>query len=419
MYRRNITSSLYAALGDTRVVLINGARQTGKSTLALQVAAGRDVAYFTLDDPAVLALAESDPIGFLASAGDRPMVIDEVQLCPSLFPALKLSVDRRPTPGRFLLTGSANYLLLPRISESLAGRIEIITLWPLSQGELAGVTEHFVDSVFAGDVALLDPSKEGRPGILGRVLTGGYPEVIERQDLPRRRAWLESYVMTLLQRDLRGIFNVESISAFPRLLNLLATRSASLVNLADISRSLGVPYTTLQRYVGMLEAMFLIQRVQPWWNNLGTRLVKSPKFFLNDTALMAHLMRAEPGQLIATPEMAGSLLETFVVAELHKQIGWSSTRPALYFYRSRAGSEVDIVLDARDGRVAGIEVKASASIGPKDFRGLTFLRDALGERFVRGVLLYIGEHTLPFGDRLLAMPVDALWRLGATPHAEE
>jgi hypothetical protein len=418
MFRRNLTHQIAIALTDTPVVLIAGARQVGKSTLARQVAGDSASAYLTLDDPGVLALARRDPDAFVRQPGGGITVIDEVQREPDLFRAIKYTVDQDRRPGRFLLTGSANYLVLPRVSESLAGRIEIQALWPLSQGEREGVIDGFVDAVFDPDRSLTVTRRATRDDLLERLVTGGYPEAVARLSASRRHAWFTAYVTTLLERDVRDISNVESLTAFPRLLRLLAARAGSLVNVADVSRSTELPYTTLHRYLAILAATFILQPLPPWSANLTTRLVKSPKYFLDDSGLTAYLLDTEVPRLRRDPVLIGPLLETFVLAELRKQATWSDRTPSFSFFRTQAGAEVDIVMEARGGDVVGIEVKASSTIGPKDFRGLTLLRDALGPKFIRGIMLYTGEYTLPFGDKLWAMPVDALWRLGATPQGE-
>jgi predicted AAA+ superfamily ATPase len=407
-----MASAVAEALADTRVVLINGARQTGKSTLVREVADARGSRYFTLDDPVTFAQAQADPGAFVRQATSLPLVIDEAQRVPELFLEIKRHVDRDGRPGRFLLTGSANYLLLPRVADSLAGRIEIINLETLSQSELGDTRDGFIDAAFAE----ADPQKVDTGDLDSRVLAGGYPEVVSRPRAERREAWFPSYLATLLQRDVRDIANVESLGMFPALLKLLATRSGSLVNIADVSRTLGIPYTTLHRYLAILQAMFVLHPLPPWSANLGRRLVKAPKFYLNDSGLASYLLDADAGSLPLRSDLRGPLFETFVVAELRKQASWSAERPTLHFFRTQTGAEVDVVLEGRGGRLVGIEIKSGRGFERKDLRGLSFLRDAIGDRFVRGIVLYAGEESLPLGDRLWAMPIDALWRWGAVPN---
>jgi len=412
MIRRHLAEPLQAALARSPVVLLNGARQTGKTTLVQWLGREHPRRYVTLDDANTLAAARADPGGFIGRL-DSPVVLDEVQRAPELFPAIKLAVDRNRQPGRFLLTGSANVLLLPRLSESLAGRMQILTLRPLSQGEIEGLREGFLDAVF-GD-APLRPSGEGeaRPGLLARVLRGGYPEIVGWPDEADRRAWFGSYVTTILQRDVREISNIEGLTTMPRLLALLAARSASLLSFAELSRSAAIPQSTLKRYMALLETTFLVDTVPAWSTNLSKRLLKASRLVLADTGLLGHVARVTEERLHHDPGLAGSLLESFVMLELKKQSVWSRTGPELFHFRTVTGQEVDIVLEDRGGRVVGIEVKASATIGAQDFKGLRALEEVARKRFHRGILLYSGSETLPFGPRFLALPIDALWRLGA------
>ncbi len=413
MIQRHITPAIVAALADTPVVLVNGARQTGKSTLVQWIAANEHPArYLTLDEPGVLAAAHRDPTGFLRSL-EGPVVLDEIQLAPEMFRNIKLEVDRNRQPGRFLLTGSANVLMLPRLSDSLAGRMEILTLWPFSQGEMEGIRETFIDAVFAdslgnGAVPALD-----RAALVDRILVGGYPEVIGRSSVARRKAWFDSYISTMIQRDVRDIADIEGRTQLPRLLELLAIQAMSLLNMSELSRSMGIPHTTLKRYLSLLEATFLIQTLPAWSGNVRKRLIRSPKMMLIDTALVAHLLAMDRKRLMEDSPVVGPLLESFVAQELRKQITWSSVRPKLFYYRTAAGREVDFVLEGAGGRLVGIEVKASATLDRRDFRGLDDLAQATGKRFHRGILLYTGSEVIPFARNLHALPVSALWYVGS------
>lgn len=406
MYRRNISSTVKEALRDSPVTLIHGARQTGKTTLAQQFS--RDRRYLTLDDLTVLASATQNPAGFLADL-DGPVVLDEVQRAPELFVAIKSAVDRDRTPGRFLLTGSANVLALPRLSESLAGRMEIVPLWPLSQGEVNGVAEGFLDAAFGGALNQLPGGQIGERELWQRVLVGGFPEALVRARSERRDKWFTSYVDTILQRDVRDLTNVQNLADLPRLLQLLATRVGGLLNYADIARSLSLPQTTVRRHFALFEATFLLRMLPPWCTNLGKRLVKSPKIYTVDTGLAASLLAADEGRLSRNPQAKGMLLENFVVMELTKQATWSRSNPRLFFYRTPAGAEVDVVAEDRSGAIVGIEVKAAASVVDGDFRGLRLLRQTAGDRMRCGILLYTGEQVVPFGEGMTAIPVSMLW----------
>jgi uncharacterized protein len=409
MLSRNITPQIIEALSDTPVVMLNGARQTGKSTLAKALISEKHIGrYVTLDNATVLAAAKDDPVGFLSGLGES-VVIDEIQRAPELFVAIKADVDRNRKPGRYLLTGSANVLLLPRLSESLAGRMEIFTLWPLSQGEFSGVRERFIDILFSEKFPSQAPiTGDNYATLLERAIRGGYPEVAARTSESRRRAWFESYITTILQRDVRDIANIDGLTAMPRLLAMLATRSPSLLNYSELSRTTGLPQSTLKRYMTLFETIFLIDHLPAWYSNLGKRLVKTSKLVMSDSGLLTTLLAVDAFRLENTP-LCGAVIENFVIMELKKQISWSHTKPAMLHFRTQTGQEVDGVLEDRAGRIVGIEIKSAKSVGGQDFRGLRALAEAVGNRFFRGVVLYGGSEIVPFGSNLFAMPIDSLW----------
>lgn len=409
MLIRNITPKIIEALSDTPVVMLNGARQTGKSTLAKSLISEKHIGrYVTLDDATALAAAKHDPAGFISGLGEST-VIDEIQRAPELFVAIKADVDRNRTPGRYLLTGSANVLLLPRLSESLAGRMEIFTLWPMSQGEFAGVREKFIDTLFSEKLPSNEfISADTKTTVIERAIRGGYPEAAARNSESRRRAWFGSYITTILQRDVRDIANIDGLTAMPRLLAMLATRSSSLVNYSELSRSTGLPQSTLKRYMALFETLFLIEHLPAWYSNLGKRLVKTAKLVMNDTGLLTTLLAVDAARLENTP-LCGAVIENFVIMELKKQISWSDTRPAMLHYRTQTGQEVDVVLEDTAGRIVGIEIKSAKSVGGQDFRGLRSLAEAAGNNFLRGIVLYSGSEMVSFGSNLFAMPIDSLW----------
>ncbi|MGH9842503.1 MAG: ATP-binding protein [Blastocatellia bacterium] len=414
MYHRNIEQSLLAALADTPVVLLNGARQSGKSTLVQQIAETRWPArYVTLDDATVEAAVRSDPRGFLAGQTD-PLIIDEVQRVTELFLPIKLMVDRDRRPGRFLLTGSANVLMQPRLAEALVGRMEILTLWPLSQGEINGVEEDFVDRILAEEFTLSNFKPKqleiGRDELSRLILRGGFPEVIGREEVERRQAWYRSYVTTLLQRDVRDLSNIEGLTEFPRLLALLAARAGGLLNLSDVSRATTISQTTLKRYMTLLQTMYLVVLLPPWTANLGARLVKAPKLMLSDTGLLASLLGVDAQRIRDNSTLLGAMFENFVVMEIRKQISCSKKPAQMFHFRTHSGQEVDIVLEEASGKLAGIEIKASASVRADDFKGLRALRSLVGGKFRRGVVFYTGSEAVGFGEDLLALPVTTLWR---------
>ena len=413
MVRRNISAALLAALADNPVVLLHGARQVGKSTLAQWIAVEEHPArYLTLDDAGVLAAARGDPSGFITGL-EGSVVLDEVQRAPELFLAIKASVDRDRSPGRFLLTGSADVMLLPDLSESLAGRMEVLTLWPLSQGETEGVKEGFIDAVFSDALPGKMKFLENMSALLGRILRGGYPVVYGRGSEERQKAWFGSYVTTILQRDVRDLANIEGLTQLPRMLSLLAARATSLLNLSELSRSIAIPQTTLKRYMALLETTFLVRTLPAWSGNLGKRLVKAPKLVLSDTGLMSYLLGLSRARLAADTNPLGPLLENFTVMELEKQLTWSQTQPRLFHFRTQTGQEVDMVLEDSAGRLVGIEVKAGATLNSQDFKGLRAFAEMTGRRFRRGVVLYTGTESIPFGRQLHALPISVLWSMSA------
>ena len=408
---RHLAALLREALSDTPAVLINGARQTGKSTLVQSGDLGRENRqYLTFDDPGILAAARRDPNGFIAGL-NLPVTLDEIQHVPELFPVVKAAIDQNRQPGHFLLTGSANVMLLPKLSESLAGRMEVLTLWPFSQGELRGMTENFVENLFSTSHA--NWSSKGKPTsreeLLEIMVAGGYPPAVARHNPLRREAWFQSYVMTILQRDIRDLANITDMTAIPRLLSVVAARAGSLLNFADLSRTMALPQTTLKRYFALLENTFLVQLLRPWARNLGKRAIQTPKVYLNDSGLLANTLGASADRLKTEGGLVGSVLENFVLMELRKQCSWGAIRPELFYWRTVSGQEVDFVLEDRTGKVVGIEVKAAATLGSNDVRGLQALANAVGKDWIRGVVLYSGTEVIPFAPNLHAVPLNRLW----------
>ena len=419
MLWRNITPQLLEALRDRPVVLLHGPRQAGKSTLARSLAdGGYPAEYLSLDDAPTFAAASSDPPGFIAKRRG-PVILDEIQRVPDLFLAIKADVSRARRPGRFLLTGSAHVLLLPRLADALPGRMEILSLWPFSQGELETVREGFPDAVFEAELPHLPQADAILADLWGRIVRGGFPEVQQMAPAHRREAWFAAYITTVLQREVRDLAHIAGLAEMPRLLSLLGARAGGLLNVADLSSQMGVPWMTLQRYLVLLEKTFLVQLIPAWSGNIGKRLLKAPKLILADPGLTAYLLGADGDRLAAERTPYGGLVESFVATELLKQATWSRTRPGLFHFRAAGGQEVDFVLEDRRGRLVGIEVKSRATVSADDFKWLRALRDAVGARFVRGIVLYTGRDALPFGDRLHALPLSALWRLGAGPGPPE
>jgi uncharacterized protein len=394
------------ALVDTRVVIINGARQVGKSTLAERVlhAAPRRQARF-LDDPQTRLAAESDPVGFLDF--DGLMLIDEVQRVPGLWLAIKNSVDRDPRPGRFILTGSARLLALQSLPDALPGRSETIELWPLSQGEIDSEPDGFVDAAFSADSVLsVGALRLRRSDYPARIARGGYPAAVAR-DAPRRRdRFFASYLNDIIVRDVKQVADIERAADMRRLIALLAARCAGMVNMAKLASELTITEPTVRRYIQILETIYLIQLIPTWSSGASKRVTRAPKLMFVDTGLASYL------QTPRTSEQAGGLMENFVMGELARQLTWSQTSAALYHYHDRDGHEVDAVLEDNAGRVIGIEVKSAQSVRSEDLLGLRYLKEKLGSRMHAGYVLYCGADSLSFGDGLGCLPISALWTTG-------
>jgi uncharacterized protein len=405
-FPRFAMARVHRALLDTPVVLINGPRQCGKTTLVRDLVGGRRT-YLTLDDDTVLAAARADPVGFLRGL-DRSS-IDEVQRAPELLRAIKRSVDEDRRPGRFLLTGSADLLALPTVSESLAGRMEIVTLLPLARAELARKRPTFLEEAFSGRVIHTSRPMIG-PDLVEAIVIGGYPEMLSRTDASRRHAWARDYTRAVISRDVRDIAEVTKLDEMPRLMRALAHHASQLLNATELGGQLRLDAKTIRRYVGILEQVFLVRRIEPWFTNRLSRIIKSPKLHFLDSGLLASLRGSTEHTLRADRVALGALFETFVFAEVAKQISWSDDAIAVYHYRDKDKREVDLVLERDDGAVVGIGIKAAASVSEHDLGGLRRLAAACGDRFVLGIVAYDGDVTVPFGSRMHAVPIGALWR---------
>jgi hypothetical protein len=408
MINRKITPNVLSALKDTPVVVLHGARQTGKSTLIKELIRQKYSAeYVTLDDSSILSAASNNPRGFL-EAFDKNIAIDEVQRAPELFLEIKRIVDENRKPGRFILTGSANVLLIPRISESLAGRVEILNLFPFSQNELSGSSFNILDIMFEDKIKIPAENKSS-DSLIKRIVKGGYPEVNNRLSTDRRNAWFNSYMTSILQRDIRDISNIEGMTQLPRLLNIIASRAGSLLNFAEFARLVAIPQTTLKRYFTMLNSVFMIYYLQPYSGNFSRRLIKTPKIYLYDTGLLTYLISADELRLKHEPSLSGAVIENFVLMELLKQVSWSNKLLKIYFYRTNSGQEVDFVIERSDGSIIGIEVKATHSPRAEMFNGLRHLESEYKTKFKNGYLFYNGDKIIPFAKNMTALPISTLW----------
>lgn len=410
--KRNLTENILFSLENSPVVFLNGPRQAGKSTLVQRLSQGVYPAeYVSFDSATQMAAATASPEAFLTQR-DGSLIIDEVQMVPELFRSLKEVVDelrltdKGTSNGRFLLTGSANIMALPKLSDPLVGRMSVKTLYPLAGCEVLSGKGDFLSQLFACNFALVT-NKTSLNEVM-RMAT--YPEISGRNSR-QRNEWFDGYLTTILQRDVRVLAELDKISLLPTMLRLLATRAGSLINDADISRSIGLNAVTSKSYRGILMAMFLSFDVSPWYRNIGKRLVKSPKGYLMDSLLLCYLLDWNLDDLsVSKPDLYANVVENFVATELLKLLSFSDIRANLLHFRTSDGKEVDFVLERPNGNLAGIEVKTASRVSNKDFKGLKVLQESAGNDFVCGIVLYTGSDVVPFGDKLYAVPLSVLWQ---------
>jgi len=388
--------------------MIAGPRQAGKTTLVRRIAASHDMRYLTLDDEMTRLAATEDPVGMIR-AQDRA-VIDEIQRAPQLLLAIKKTIDEDRRPGRFLLTGSANLMTLPAVADSLAGRMETLSLLPLSQSEMLGGTANWLDSVFSGGIPEPGVVLTGND-LVEAVLRGGYPESASRATARRRITWARQYIDALIQRDVRDLASVDRLDMLPRFLRALAQVSGKLCNYSQLGGQLLLDHKTAARYVGLFEQMFLLRRIEVYAANRLSRVVKTPKLQFMDSGLLAALLDFSPTAAGQDRSRFGNLLETFVYAELRKHASTADGDYRLLYYRDHDQYEVDLVVEDAGGQLIGVEVKAAASIKQSDLKGLKRLASTTGDRFKLGVVLYDGTETIPLGNRLQAVPISTLWGL--------
>ncbi|MGB5716840.1 MAG: ATP-binding protein [Gammaproteobacteria bacterium] len=408
-YPRFTEQALLEALLDTPAVLIHGSRQCGKTTLAQSTGDKLGYHYISFDDDNQLQAAKADPVGFVQSLPEK-IILDEIQRIPELFTSIKISIDQNRKPGRFILTGSANVLLLPQLADSLAGRMEIIQLRPLAQCEIAGQKPAFIDQLLNADFGK-NPNqcKYTRLGesLAEIICQGGYPAAIARRTAKRRDVWYRDYIRTIIQRDVQDIANIQNLDILPKLLALAASQTARLFNAADLASPFSISRPTIREYLALLEQIFLIEQLQPWHSNRLSRLIKTPKMHLTDTGLACSLLGVNSQTLWKDKTLLGQLLETFIYQELRKYADWHHESLNFYHFRNKDKVEVDIIVQ-QGRRLTGIEIKASATVTQSDFKALNKLKKACGELFSAGVVFYDGETVLPFGNKLFAVPISAL-----------
>lgn len=408
MLKRFIESEIDQYLKIMPVVLIIGARQTGKTTWVESIAKKLKYHFITFDDELSLSNAKRDPAGWIESL-PKPLIIDEVQRVPEIFLSIKRDVDKNRIPGRYILTGSANPMLLPKLGDSLAGRMGIVNMFPFSQAELLKKQENFIDNIFKDELPFSFFEKLEKDHFYEILLRGGFPPVQSLQSQKDVYRWIQSYLQAILQRDVKNLANIEGIYEFPRLFKLLATRSGMLLNTSDLSRSLGMVNMTLKRYLYLLETLFFIYLLPAWFTNHGKRLTKSPKIHIGDTAILGQLLEIDKNRFINEPSLLGQFLETFVFTELIKQKSWTKSRIELFHFREK-DNEVDFILERPDGTIIGIEVKCSKSIKSNDLKGLKYLRSISKNKFKRGIVLHFADHIEQIEKDIYSIPIQALWK---------
>ena len=406
-FPRLLLPRLQEALDDTPVVLIHGPRQCGKTTLARMIGKERGYVYISFDDTNRLEAAKNDPVGFVDRLDDK-VILDEVQHVPELFSAIKLAVDRNRKPGRFLLTGSANVLLLPKLADSLAGRMEITNLRPLARCEIERSGDGLLERLLRDDFSLPSEGKLGEK-LSHLIIESGFPEPLRRGSERRKNQWFLNYIETLVQRDIRDLSRISRLDTVPKILELAAVQSAQLLNMSQIAAPFQISRQTVASYFTLLQNIFLVDILPAWHSNRLKRLVKTPKVHMGDTGLAAALMGVSADELESNRKLLGQLLENFVYNELRRQATWAPADLRFFHFRDNDQHEVDIIIQQRGGGLMGVEVKAAATVTAKDFRGLKRMQSALGDEWKMGIVFYDGDVTLSFGSKMLAVPISALW----------
>lgn len=406
MFERNIKEEIEAFLNLMPATLLIGSRQAGKTTFVEAIASKKNIPIVTFDDEFTLSNAKRDPSGWLASL-PKPLIIDEVQRVPEIFLPIKQDIDQNRKPGRYLLTGSANPLLLPELSDSLAGRMGIVEIYPFSQGELRKKKESFIPWIFEDSLSIRKIEPYSPADLHQAILRGGFPPVLQISEVVDVNRWTRAYLQTMMEKDVRNLANIEGLREFPRLFQLLATRTAQLLNVSELSRSLGMVQTTVTRYLTLLETLFFIHLLPAWFSNLGKRVTKSPKFHVCDTAILCTLLGVDAKRLQEDPSLFGQLLETFVFSELLKQKAWAPFPVELFHFRD-GNYEVDLVIEKPDQTLVGIEIKTARKLQSDDWKGLLHLKKC-SPRFKRGIILHSGTQIERVAEDIWALPLQSLW----------
>jgi len=406
-YHRSLTDKVLSGRKRSPAILLVGARQSGKSFLMKALSKEQHIHYATFDNLPTLASASNDPVGFIRSI-PKPVILDEVQRVPELFLPIKEDIDQNRIPGRYLLTGSANPLVVPKLGDSLAGRMLLYELYPLSQGEILGKKERFLENAFS-DTPVFSSSHFTKNELIDRMIRGGYPEVQTLKNHEERSEWADAYLSLILQKDIKDLANIEGFIQLPNLILAMAAQVGSLLDYGNLAKDSGIPMTTLRRYFQLLHSLFIIHTLPSWSRNLKKRLVKSPKIFFVDTIILFQLLNLDETRLEQSPKVLGRAAENFVVLELLKQSTWHPKKINLFHFHTESHQEVDIILEHESGKVVGIEVKSSETVGIEDFKHFRIMKEAVGDDFFRGIVLYAGHQMLSFGPDLLALPISSLW----------
>ena len=406
MFQRLVESRVIDAMGTSKVVLLSGPRQSGKTTLAEKIA-GTQMECLKLDDPTLAASARKDPVGFIEN-NNKAVVFDEIQRVPELIPVIKSKIDLDDRPGRYLLTGSSDITTKHIVVDELKEQVNSILLLPLSQSEIFSSQGNFLDNVFKlkklnnGNILVGNE-------LINLVFDGGYPEALNRKNLKRRDAWYRNYVNDIVHHDIPEFSELNYVNELPKLLKIIAHYSGKVMNYSAIGTTLGMNHITVQNYIDILERLFLVSTLPAWNNSLFGRSIKAPKQHLLDTGLLTSLRQITVENVNDNRSVFGPILETFVISELRKLATWSKQGYKFFHFRDRDGNEVDIIAENLKRQIVGFEIKAASTVTNNDFKQLRRLAKIYGEDFIRGIVFYDGEHIAPFGDQMVAVPLSNLW----------